>query len=118
MLRSLFTIALLVGLLSMSLPAEPQESIPSIKARFERQRQELSQRLRTQKVDLMKLMAVDDPESQRIKDKVDQILETERQRQHLFVDEIFSVRASMNEEEWRDYRRSIIMMMMNKNQKR
>lgn len=78
----------------------------------------MAQRLRTQKIDLMKLMAVDTPDPDLCKKKLDQILATERRRQYLFLDEMFAVRQSMSETEWRDYRRSIIMMMMNKNSKR
>lgn len=111
----LLCLSLLLLVVSASpAPAEPAEAVPSIKARYERERQNLSARLRTQKVELMKLMAVESPQSEKIKLKVDQILETERHRQHLFVDEMFAVRASMTEEEWSDYRRAIIMMMMNR----
>ncbi len=113
------TLLLCLSLLLLVAPsnpavADPGEAVPSIKARYERERQNLSARLRTQKVELMKLMAVEDPHSEKIKLKVDQILETERRRQHLFVDEMFAVRNSMTEEQWSDYRRAIIMMMMNR----
>jgi hypothetical protein len=105
----------LFALLTLTASAQPAESVESIRARFERQRGEMSQRLRTQKIELMKLMAVDSPDSDQCKKKLDQILATERRRQYLFLDEMFAVRNGMTAEEWRDYRRSIIMMMMNKN---
>jgi uncharacterized membrane-anchored protein YhcB (DUF1043 family) len=94
--------------------AEPRESLDTIRARFERQRQEVSEKLRTQKVELMKLMALDNPNAEHIKKKLSQILETEEERQYLFVDEMFAVRNAMTAQEWRDYRRSIIFMMMDK----
>ncbi|HIB68058.1 MAG TPA: hypothetical protein EYO33_23915 [Phycisphaerales bacterium] len=94
--------------------AEPVESVESIRARFERQRGEIAQKLRTQKIELIKLMAVDSPNPDQCKKKLDQILSTERKRQYLFLDEMFAVRQGMSDEEWRDYRRSVIMMMMNK----
>ena len=62
----------------------------------------------------MKLMALDNPSAEHIKKKLAQILQTEEERQHLFVDEMFAVRGAMTEQEWRDYRRSIIFMMMDK----
>lgn len=96
------------------LGAEPKESLDSIRARFDRQRQEVSEKLRTQKVELMKLMALDNPNSDHIKKKLNQILETEEERQYLFVDEMFAVRNAMTDQEWRDYRRSVIFMMMDK----
>lgn len=98
--------------------AESAESVNSIRAKYEKQRAEVAQKLRTQKIELMKLMAVDSPDPDQCKKKLDQILATERKRQYLFIDEMFAVRQSMSETEWRDYRRSIIMMMMNKNSKR
>lgn len=111
--------ALLIScLLATTVLAQPAESVESIRARFERQRGELAQKLRTQKIELIKLMAVDSPNPDQCKKKLDQILFTERRRQYLFLDEMFAVRQGMTEEEWRDYRRSIIMMMMNKNGKR
>jgi hypothetical protein len=95
--------------------SEPvKEPLETIRARYARQRQEISEKLRTQKVELMKLMALDNPNADHIKKKLDQILTTEEQRQHLFVDEMFAVRGAMTEQEWRDYRRSIIFMMMDK----
>jgi uncharacterized membrane-anchored protein YhcB (DUF1043 family) len=100
--------------LGLSVAAQPKESLDSIRARFDRQRQEVSQKLRTQKVELMKLMALDNPNSSHIKKKLNQILETEEERQYLFVDEMFAVRNAMTEQEWRDYRRSVIFMMMDK----
>lgn len=63
----------------------------------------------------MKLMAVDTPDPDLCKKKLDQILSTERKRQYLFLDEMFAVKNQMSDETWRDYRRSVIMMMMNKN---
>jgi hypothetical protein len=98
--------------------AEPsRESLDSIRARYARQRQDVSEKLRTQKVELMKLMALDNPNPDHIKKKLNQILETEEERQNLFVDEMFAVRNAMTEQEWRDYRRSIIFMMMDKKAK-
>jgi hypothetical protein len=107
----------LTALLCLSAHAKPKESVESIRARFERQRGEVSQELRRQKIELMQLMAVNTPDPDRCKKKLDQILSTERRRQYLFLDEMFAVRSGMSEEAWRDYRRSIIMMMMNKNQR-
>lgn len=94
--------------------AKPRESVDTIRVRFERQRQEVSERLRTQKVELMKLMALDNPNPDHIKKKLSQILSTEEERQCLFVDEMFAVRGAMSEQEWRDYRRSVIFMMMDR----
>ena len=105
----------LTALLCLNAQAKPGESIESIRARYERQRSEVFQKLRTQKIELMQLMAVDTPDPDQCKKKLDQILATERKRQYLFLDEMFAVRIGMSEEAWRDYRRSIIMMMMNKN---
>ncbi len=108
--------ALMCALLTLA-PAvcEPSESVDAVKARFESERQEHSQRLRAQKIELMKLISVDSPNEEHIKKKLEQILETERQRQELFVDEMFAVKDSMSEQQWRDYRRTLILMMMNKN---
>lgn len=95
--------------------AQAKESVDTIRARYERQRGEIADRLRAQKIELMKLLLADNPDPDLCKKKVDQILATERKRQYLFVDETFAVRQGMTEDAWRDYRRSIIMMMMNKN---
>lgn len=115
--RSLLAVAIFAAaflFLGLSCPAEPKESLESIHARYDRQRQEVSEKLRTQKVELMKLMALDNPNPDHIKKKLNQILETEEERQYLFVDEMFAVRNAMSDQEWRDYRRSIIFMMMDK----
>lgn len=110
--------AVVLLFLTWPVAAEPaRESVETVRARFARQRQDVSEKLRTQKVELMKLMALDNPNAEHIKKKLDQILETEEQRQHLFVDEMFAVRGAMSEQEWRDYRRSIIFMMMDKKSK-
>lgn len=109
---------LLTTLLLGTGTAEPAESVGSIRSKYEKQRADVAQKLRTQKIELMKLMAVDSPDPDLCKKKLDQILATERRRQYLFIDEMFAVKQSMSEAEWRDYRRSIIMMMMNKNTKR
>ncbi len=111
-LRALIALALLV--FSTATFAQQTESLDSVRGRYERQRQEISDKLRTQKIELMKLMAIDNPSSEHIKKKLEQILETEEARQCLFVDEMFAVRHAMTEQEWRDYRRSVIFMMMEK----
>lgn len=107
----------LTALLVVAAQAKPTESVESIRARYERQRGEVAQKLRTQKIELMQLMAVDTPDPDQCKKKLDQILFTERKRQYLFLDEMFAVKSTMSEEAWRDYRRSVIMMMMNKSQR-
>ena len=109
--------ALLVALLWTGALAQPIESVESINARYERERREVAQKLRTQKIELMQLMAVDHPDPDQCKKKLDQILNTERKRQYLFLDEMFAVKQCMSQEDWRNYRRSIIMLMMNKTQK-
>lgn len=101
-------------LIGIPVEAKPKESVDLIRARFERQRQEVSEKLRTQKVELMKLMALDHPNADHIKKKLSQIFATEEERQSLFIDEMFAVREAMSDQEWRDYRRSIIFMMMDK----
>lgn len=116
-LRKFGRLTVLVSLLLVLSPnawAEPRESLDVIRVRYERQRRDVSEKLRSQKVELMKLMALDNPSAEHIKKKLAQILQTEEERQHLFVDEMFAVRAAMTEQEWRDYRRSIIFMMMDK----
>ena len=110
-----FAVSTLLALgLATTSSAQPRESLESIRARYERQRRDVSEKLRSQKVELMKLMALDNPSAEHIKKKLNQILETEEERQHLFVDEMFAVRGAMSEQEWRDYRRSVIFMMMDK----
>lgn len=110
---ALATIALTASLVQAGW-CEPRESLDVIRMRYERQRRDISEKLRSQKVELMKLMALDNPNPDHIKKKLNQILETEEERQHLFVDEMFAVRGAMSDQEWRDYRRSIIFMMMDK----
>ncbi len=112
--RQTALIAVLVAMLSLACWSDPKESVETIRSRYDRQRQEISEKLRTQKVELMKLMALDNPNPVHIKKKLNQILETEEERQHLFVDEMFAVRGAMTVQEWRDYRRSIIFMMMDR----
>ena len=114
-LARILTALLLALLISGSAAvAQPKESLESIKGRYDRQRQDVAGKLRTQKIELMKLMALDNPNSDHIKKKLTQILETEEERQSLFIDEMFAVRQAMSEQEWRDYRRSVIFMMMDK----
>lgn len=110
-----FLITTLVSITVLAAQAQPKEAVDSIKGRYERQRQEISVKLRSQKIELMKLISLDSPSEAQIKKKLEQILETERQRQYLFVDEMFAVRESMTEQQWRDYRRTLILMMMSKN---
>lgn len=109
-----FCVALLFTFLFAPALAQQPDPVASTRARYERQRAELSDRLRTQKIELIQLMAMDSPDPDQCKKKLDQILSTERKRQYLFLDEMFAVRQGMGEEAWRDYRRSVIMMMMNK----
>lgn len=110
-----FVVALILIFTLLPAQAQPSSAVDSIKARFEDERQVMSDKLRGQKIELMKLISLDSPNQDHIKKKLDQILDTERQRQYLFVDEMFAVRESMTEQQWRDYRRTLILMMMNKN---
>lgn len=92
--------------------AEPHDATGQVRLRYERSRAEVGERLRTQKVELMKLMVVDNPNPEHIKRKLGQIMRTEEERQSLFIDEVFAVRSTMTESQWRDYRRAILFKMM------
>lgn len=116
MRRTIIIIITVLTITSSALTAraEPQESPELIRIRYQRQRFNLADKLRTQKVELMKLMSLDNPNSQHVKKKLSQILQTEEERQFLFIDEMFALRSCLSEQEWRDYRRDIIFKMMDK----
>lgn len=116
MLKAIIIIVTALAITSSTLTAraEPQESPELIRIRYQRQRLDLADKLRTQKVELMKLMSLDNPNSQHVKKKLSQILQTEEERQFLFIDEVFALRSCLSEQEWRKYRREIIFKMMDK----
>lgn len=116
MLKTIIIVITVLTITSSTLTAraEPQESPELIRIRYQRQRLDLADKLRTQKVELMKLMSLDNPNSQHVKKKLSQILQTEEERQFLFVDEMFALRSCLSAQEWRNYRREIIFKMMDK----
>lgn len=92
----------------------PQQStaLKAIRSRYEGRRQDLQLRLQGRRLELAKLLRQDDPEKAAVKAKLDEILALERERQQLFLDEIFEAKGELNAEQWGPFRQRVLRHLL------
>lgn len=92
-------------------PAQRQ-ALRGIHQRYEERRQDVQLRLQTRRLELAQLLRQDGADKPALKGKLDEILDLERQRQHLFLDEIFEAKTQMSPEQWGPFRQRVLRHLL------
>ena len=87
-----------------NLTPNQKHSLSSVRDRYEARRQDIALRLQQRRLELANLLRRDDPVKPTIQAKLGEIMELERERQELFIDEIFDAKAQMKPAQWRAFR--------------
>ncbi len=81
-----------------------KHSLSSVLDRYEARRQDIALRLQQRKIELANLLRRDDPSKATLQAKVGEIMELEKERQELGIDELFDAKAQMKPAQWRVFR--------------
>lgn len=123
-MNPLFSWLVGVGLLTvLALPAwtqdEPVQLSPKqgrvlrgIRERYDGRRQDLQLKLQGRRLELARLLREDATEKATLQAKLDEILDLERQRQQLFLDEIFEARGQLTPAQWGPFRRRVLRHLL------
>lgn len=114
---------LLVLLLGVAVWAQPEagnarltpaqrQALRGIRDRYEGRRQDVQLRLQTRRLELAQMLRQDGADKPVLKAKLDEILELEKQRQHLFLDEIFEAKTQLSAEQWGPFRQRVLRHLL------
>ncbi len=123
--RSLIlTVFLLTILLQGSVQADPfdglnlsdekLQQLHQIHQSYKNQRRELENSLKSKKFELIRLLRHPQAQRDQVKKVISEIMEVEHQRQNLYIDELFDSRKHLTEQQWNEYQRSMIRLMLTK----
>ena len=82
---------------------------------FEGRRQDVVMRLSQRRLELAQLLRRDDVDKGTIKSKIAEILDLERQRQELFVDEFFEAKTQLNQKQFGLFRQKVLRSLIGGN---
>ena len=99
---------------NLKLSEETHQKVNNIHRRYNAQRAGLETSLKSKKFELMRLLQHPQATAPKVKNVVSEIMQVEHQRQNLYIEELFECRQHLSEQEWAEYRRSIIRLMMTK----
>ncbi len=95
-------------------PMTPKQlrALRVIRDRHEGKRQDLQIRLQGKRLELAKLIRDDDVEKSQVQAKLDEILSLERQRQQVFLDEIFEAKGQLSRAQWGPFRQRVLRNLL------
>lgn len=94
------------------------QGLRAIRDRFEARRQDLTLRLGQRRLELANMLRNDAGDKASVKSKLQEIMEIERERQDLFVDEYFEARQLLKPQQWNLYRRRVLRHLLNERNER
>lgn len=90
------------------LTPKQSRAMRSLRDRYEGRLQDLRMKLEGRKLALAQLLSQDDVDKASAKALMDEILDLERQRQQVFLDELFEAREHLRPRQWGAYRRRVL----------
>ena len=114
-------LALLCTSLARALPEEdgplrlsPRQSraLRQIRSRFEGQLQDLQMRLEGRRLELAQMVRSDGADKASVKAKLDEIINLERERQQIFVDQLFEAKGQLSAQQWGPFRQRVLRHLL------
>jgi len=114
-------------LLGLSLPllAQPDEdpeaglstkqirALRAIRNRYQGRLQDLQMRLESRRLELAQILQQEEVEKAAVVSKLDEIMNLERERQHLAVEQIFECKGQLSAAQWGPYKRKVLGYILN-----
>lgn len=98
----------------LNLPEETRQKLHQIHQAYKGERAELENSLKSKKFELIRLLRQPQADRARVKKVIGEIMAVEHQRQNLYIDELFDSRQHLTEQQWTEYQRSMIRLMLTK----
>jgi len=96
----------------MNLNAEQKEKLMKIRKGFEDRQEDVSFSIKEKKFELVKLFREATPDRKKIEAKLNEIIELERARQRLYLDEFFQVREILTPEQVKIFTRQTMRALI------
>jgi uncharacterized membrane protein len=96
----------------LDLSPKQRRALRTIQSRYQGRIQEVQIRLESRRLELAQLLQQDEAEKEAVKGKLDEILDLERERQRLSVDQIFECKGQLNPAQWGPYRRRLLKIFL------
>mgnify|MGYP000268167936 CR=1 FL=1 len=87
-------------------------ALKEIIAKFEEKRDDLFLKMQLKKLELVQLLKEEPPQKKKLQAKIDEIIELERDRQKLMIDEFFAVRKILKPQQAKHFTRRLIKLIL------
>lgn len=96
----------------LQLSPRQSRSLRQIRSRFEGRLQDLQLRLEGRRLELAQLIRSDGADKASVKAKLDEIINLERERQQLFVDQLFEAKGQLSARQWGPFRQRVLRHLL------
>jgi len=96
----------------MNLTSGQREKLRNIRKSFEDKQDDINFSIREKKLELAKLFREDSPDRKKLEGRLNEIIELERTRQRLYLDEFFQVREILTPEQVKIFTRQIMKALL------
>ena len=87
-------------------------SLKRIRARFEGRLQDVQMQLEGRRLELAQMIRSDSAEKATVKAKLDEIINLERERQQLFVYQLFEAKGQLRPAQWGQFRQRVLRRLL------
>lgn len=91
---------------------QQKQAMTAVRDRYHPHHAEIARRLGARRSELANLIRADEIDKAAVKAKLDEILNVERERQQLFLDEIFEFKGLLRPEQWGPFRQKVLDRML------
>lgn len=93
--------------------SQPQtRALRRIRSRYEGRLQDLQLRLQGRRLELAQMIRSDEAEKAAVKAKLDEIINLERERQQIFVDQLFESKGQLSASQWGPFRQRVLRRLL------
>jgi hypothetical protein len=96
----------------LQLTSGQAQALRRIRWRFEGRLQDVQMRLQGRRLELAQMIRSDNTDKATVKAKLDEIIELERERQQLFVDQLFEAKGQLSQAQWGPFRQRVLRHLL------
>ena len=97
---------------SLQLSPPQARALKRIRSRFEGRLQDLQMQLEGRRLELAQMIRSDSADKASVKAKLDEIINLERERQQLFVDQLFEAKGQLSSAQWGPFRQRVLRRLL------
>ena len=87
-------------------------ALKRIRSQYEGRIQDVQLRLQGRRLELAQMIRSDSADKATVKAKLDEIINLERERQQLFVDQLFDAKGQLSAEQWGPFRQRVLRRLL------